>query len=157
MKRKDYVLFAIKGLTFVLLLLLLDTGAGYFFRLLTDKAMEKNPQGMNAEYAMLQADADILIIGGSDAHSSFVPDIIEDSLSLSCYNCGIDGHGIFYQCSLINSILKRTTPKIIVWSTDPRFLTNRTKGIPETLYRFYNRDPYVKKMVIVYQPQNYKI
>lgn len=146
-------IFITKALAFVVFFFLIDFGSGILFRFLTKMALENNPQGMIAEYTMQEVEADILIIGGSDAHSSFVPDIIEAQMNLSCYNCGLDGHGIFYQCCLINSILQRTTPKFIIWCTDPRFLTGRTKGIPETLYRFYDQDLFVKNMIDKIEPK----
>ena len=37
---------------------------------------------------------DVLIMGSSRAHHHYVPEIISDSLGLSCYNTGKDGNGI---------------------------------------------------------------
>jgi hypothetical protein len=65
-------------------------------------------------YSMEQTKADILIFGSSRANHHYVPKIFEDSLKLTCYNTGRDANGIFFQAALINSVLKRYTPKVII-------------------------------------------
>ncbi len=65
-------------------------------------------------YSFDSTKAEVLIFGGSRANRHYVPQVFEDSLNMSFYNTGRDGNGIFYQISLLKSILKRYTPKVIV-------------------------------------------
>ncbi len=71
-------------------------------------------QDYKTTYSMEVTQADILIFGSSRALHHYVPDIFEDSLSLSAYNTGRGGQFFFYQTAILKSILKRYTPKIIV-------------------------------------------
>ena len=45
-------------------------------------------------YVCKESNEDVLIFGSSRAKHHYVPDIIEDSLSMTCYNTGEDGNGI---------------------------------------------------------------
>ena len=66
-------------------------------------------------YALEKTEADILVFGSSRANHHYVPEIYSDTLGLSFYNTGRDGYGIFYQYALMKIILKRYTPKIIIF------------------------------------------
>ena len=45
-------------------------------------------------YVCKESTEDVLIFGSSRAKHHYVPDVIEDSLKVSCYNTGEDGNGI---------------------------------------------------------------
>jgi hypothetical protein len=66
-------------------------------------------------YAMEKTEADILIFGSSRANHHYVPEVFEDSLKMKFYNTGRDGNGVFYQLAVLKSILKRYSPKIILY------------------------------------------
>ena len=66
-------------------------------------------------YSMETTNADILVFGSSRANHHYVPEVFEDSLKTSFYNTGRDGNGIFFQTALLKSVLKRYTPKIIIF------------------------------------------
>lgn len=59
--------------------------------------------------------ADVLLFGSSRCIHHYVPSILEDSLGMSVYNCGLDGNGILYQYSRLRMILNRYIPKVIVY------------------------------------------
>lgn len=58
--------------------------------------------------------ADILILGSSKAKHSFVPRLFSDSLHLTAYNAGCDGHDVIYASLVLESFLERCQPKIVV-------------------------------------------
>jgi hypothetical protein len=58
---------------------------------------------------------DVLIFGSSRALHHYVPSIITDSLALSCYNCGMEGQGIFNNYALMRAVLRHNNPKLIVY------------------------------------------
>ena len=66
------------------------------------------------EYALKECNEDILILGNSIVINSLKPSIIEDSLGLSCYNAGASGQTMFYYHTVLNCVLKRYTPKMII-------------------------------------------
>lgn len=58
---------------------------------------------------------DILIFGSSRAFDHYIPQIFEDSLNMSCYNCGEDESGIALFYSRWKSIKQRYIPKYIIY------------------------------------------
>ena len=81
--------FIIKILVFAVLMLAVDMSIGKVFAILQDRAPYGNWQRFR--YINDEMRDDILIMGSSRASHHYVPKIIEDSLGMSCYNCGVDG------------------------------------------------------------------
>lgn len=59
--------------------------------------------------------ADVIILGSSRAYHHYNPQIIEDSLGLTCHNCGYDGTGIINMYGRLVEICKRKVPKIVLY------------------------------------------
>lgn len=72
-------------------------------------------------YILNQSTEDILIFGSSRAIHHYNPQIIKDSLGMTCYNCGQDGNGIVLFYGWWQIIKDRYTPKMIVYDVNPRF------------------------------------
>lgn len=125
--KKESLIFWIKSLVLILLLLLTDLLAGVLFPKLQNIALEKSPYAMVSEYTMWKVDKELILIGASETTHGFVPLILEDSLKLTVHNCGKDGYRFYYQSAMINGILKRYSPKIIIWSVSANFLSSPTK------------------------------
>lgn len=66
------------------------------------------------EYVMKECKEDVLIMGSSVVLNSLNPTIIEDSLGMSCFNAGASSQTPYYYHTMLNCILKRYTPKLIV-------------------------------------------
>lgn len=67
-------------------------------------------------YAAYSKDVkDIVILGSSRASHHYVPQIIEDSLGMSCMNLGTDGQGILYNYSLFHMLIQNNTPKVVIY------------------------------------------
>ena len=64
---------------------------------------------------------DILIMGSSRAHHHYVPQIMEDSLGMSCYNAGVDGNGIILMTGIYRMITQRYQPKLIIYDVEQAF------------------------------------
>lgn len=58
---------------------------------------------------------EVLIMGSSRASHHYVPQIIEDSLGISCYNCGVDGNGIVMFWGNFQMFIERYAPKMIIY------------------------------------------
>jgi hypothetical protein len=69
---------------------------------------------------------DLLIYGGSRAWVQFDPQIISDSLNISTYNIGINGHNFWLQYLRHSLLLKyNEKPKVIIHSVDIMTLGKR--------------------------------
>lgn len=72
-------------------------------------------------YILNQSNEDILIFGSSRAIHHYNPQIIEDSLGMSCYNCGQDGNGIVLFYGWWQIMKNRHLPKMIIYDVNPSF------------------------------------
>lgn len=85
-----------------------------------------------------EVDTDIVLIGNSAILNSLDPQIIEDSLSMTCYNGGIIGQGIEFSETIIDCILQRYTPKMIILGLRPEEMGgNIGEGIYDVLKPYY--------------------
>ncbi len=66
-------------------------------------------------YVCKESTEDVLVFGSSRAKHHYVPDIIEDSLKMTCYNTGEDGNGIIMCYGFLKMITERYTPKLIIY------------------------------------------
>lgn len=114
-----YRSFIIKSIVFIALFAGFDFLIGKVYRLLENKALEHSPYGMVTEYTMWKVNADVVIVGASEANHSYIPSLLQDGLGMSVYNCGKDGCRFYYQNAMINGILDRYNPKMIIWSISP--------------------------------------
>lgn len=85
-----------------------------------------------------EVSTDIICIGNSAILNSLNPEIIEDSLSMTCYNGGITGQGVFFFETIIDCILQRHTPKMIIVGLRPEEVGgNIGEGIYDVLKPYY--------------------
>jgi hypothetical protein len=98
------------------ILVVLDILAGKLF----DHFYFRSTSGESAQttYAVTTAAEDCQVFGSSRAVHHYVPGIIEERFSYSCYNAGKDGQGILYQYAVLKSILLRKAPRVILLDVD---------------------------------------
>lgn len=147
----NYRKFIIKGLVFLIMVVFFDFLLGLIMGKMEEMAMENNPSEMQADYTVKKVHSDVLIIGASDASHSYVPEILRDSLNLSVYNCGNDGEPSLYHIAVVNCILDRYSPKQIIWSVSPMWLSNKNANEDNNrlsvLKPFYKDYPYCREVV----------
>lgn len=142
-----------KTLAFALLFVLADYGMGPLFVNAKDKALERHPDDiwLKSSYSVEKVDAECIIIGSSTAVHHYDPEIIERKTGLSTYNCGQDGCFLLHSCCIINSILERYSPKMIIMDISPRALLDSDKRDEYQNMRFlsyyYDNDPVVKNFI----------
>lgn len=132
--------FVLKVLVFFALAAIMDFSFGFIFSWLRSHA--KGGSTANCEYIANKAREDIIILGSSRATHHYIPQIIEDSLGLSCYNCGEEGNGIVLAYGRFMMLTNRYKPKLVIYELTPGY----DYGIKEsnTKYLGYLR-PYYNK------------
>ncbi|MDP4277442.1 MAG: hypothetical protein Q8914_07380 [Bacteroidota bacterium] len=105
--------FVIRIVLFLVIASVIDVCVGYCFAFLQRGA--KGGDTLKDNYICRQTKEDILIFGSSRAIHHYNPIIIQDSLHLSCYNCGQDGNGIILMFGRYKIISERYHPKIIIY------------------------------------------
>src|SRR5690554_896947 len=58
-----------------------------------------------------ETDAELLIFGSSRAAFHYVPEVFNENLSLSSYNAGREGTGIFFEYAALIATLERYKPQ----------------------------------------------
>lgn len=100
-------------IAFFVAVVAIDFGFGVGCRYLIKHA--KGGHTRTHEYVANHCDEDILVFGSSHAIHHYVPEIIADSLGMSCYNCGAEGNGILFLYSRYLMATNRYTPKVVVY------------------------------------------
>ena len=130
--------FLVKLALFFALVYGLDVLAGYGFAWLRSHA--KGGSTANCEYIANRASEDIIILGSSRATHHYIPSIIEDSLGVSCYNCGEEGNGSILAYGRLKMLTNRYAPKLVIYEITPGYDYGRTD--PYSKYLGYLRAYY---------------
>lgn len=111
--------FLLKIGLFFLALIIFDRTLGMVFAYMGEHA--KGGYVGHHVYVTDKANEDILIFGSSRAIHHYNPQIISDSLDMTCYNCGQDGNGIVLFYGLWQMIKERHRPKMIIYDISQPF------------------------------------
>lgn len=112
-----------KFILYIIFFFAIITSIDYCFGRVCDYLNAHSQGGMSKQiYDMCMKDEyDVIILGSSRAHHHYVPQIMEDSLGMSCYNAGFDGNGIIMMYGLYKMITSRYTPKLIIYDVEQMF------------------------------------
>ena len=111
--------FLLKVLLFFAIVVLVDVLSEFGFSYLRGHA--KGGSTANNEYIANKSSEDIIILGSSRATHHYNPQILSDSLGLSCYNCGEEGNGVILAYGRYKMITSRYKPKLIIYEVTPGF------------------------------------
>lgn len=111
--------FLIQIAIFFALLFIIDRVAGYTFAYMSNHS--KGGYVGHHNYITDGVHEEILIFGSSRAIHHYNPQILTDSLGLSCYNCGQDGNGILLFYGWWQIIKEHYKPKIIIYDITTSF------------------------------------
>ncbi|MEI6047762.1 MAG: hypothetical protein WCS03_02600 [Bacteroidota bacterium] len=139
----------LKLILFSVILIILDYAVGSTLESLYFSKRSLSNENNKLNYSLNQANEDLLIFGSSTAYHGYIPKIFEDSLKMSCYNVGQNLMDIYFHYALLNSILQRYTPRIIILDlTAWDFVkSNDDFEILSDLYPFYYSNVSVKEVV----------
>ena len=111
--------FLIKVAVFLAIVAGVDRLAGLSF-----KALEHSARGgftKRDSFICDQLETDVLIMGSSRCVRHYNPQVISDSLRLSCYNAGQMGNGIILNYGRLRMIKERKQPSVIIYDLHPEF------------------------------------
>lgn len=111
--------FLLKVGLFFALVTLIDVACGFAFCVITRNA-QYGETYKNYYIANVSKD-DVLVLGSSHAVRHYVPSIVEDSLGLTCYNCGEPGCGIIPAYARYKMIAERHKPKLVIYEITPEY------------------------------------
>ena len=155
---KKFLLFLLKVGLFFLVLIIIDRALGKAFAYMGEHA--KGGYVGHHVYVTDKTNEDILIFGSSRAIHHYNPQIITDSLGISCYNCGQDGNGIVLFYGMWQMIKERYQPKMIHYDVNTVFDLYEGEGNQKYLgwLRMDYDRPGVKQIFTIIDPtENYKM
>ncbi len=104
--------FTLKIGLLLVLVVFIDSALGRFMEFSYFK--QKKGKGYRITNVLENVKSDILIFGSSRAAAHYDPSIIEKATGLSTYNLGLGGQSIMYHKAILDVILKRYKPKLIL-------------------------------------------
>ncbi|MCD8291488.1 MAG: hypothetical protein LUC91_08330 [Prevotella sp.] len=129
--------FFIRLFIYALIMFVCDLAVGFAGNRLLQNS--KDGHSWRQNYIANGVKADFLIFGSSRAVHHYDPNILKDSLGLTVYNCGFDGHGIICAYGFFKMITERYYPKVVVYEVTPRYdlLVNNNSQFLGPLRYFY--------------------
>lgn len=113
----------------------------------------------STRYSAEETKADMLIFGASRAQQQYNPTYFEDTLKMSAYNVGRDGASFFYHYAILQAVLKRYTPKIILLDCEYAALKKSDASYERlsTLLPLYKDHPEMQHIINMRSPfEKYK-
>lgn len=104
---------------FFALMAVIDVACGFGFNVLRRNA--KGGDTHKNYYIAEECCDDILILGSSRAARHYDPKVLEDSLGMTCFNCGEPGCGIITAYARYQMIATRHKPKIVLYEVSPLY------------------------------------
>lgn len=130
--------FVIRLIVFLIIMFILDRGFGFTMAYLQNHA--KGGYIGHHNYILNNSNEDVLIFGSSRAIHHYNPQVLMDSIGMSCYNCGQDGNGIVLFYGWWQLMKNRHQPKMIIYDVNPSF--DLLKGEDNSKYLGWLRSEY---------------
>ena len=105
--------FIIKIVVFFLIIVVIDQIGGRFLKYIDSHSQYGD--AFTREYITSRCTEDVIIMGSSRGNHHYDPQIISDSLKLSCYNCAYDALGILNMYGRYLLMIRKHTPKVLVY------------------------------------------
>ena len=147
LKKHQISFFFAKLVIFLLLIGLMDFAIGSILK----HFYFKQSSGIlsRTTYSIESTNEDILIFGTSRANHHYISELIENELNIKTYNVGSDGKPIFYHYAVLNCIIKRYTPKIIIFDFYPFEFENYNDSWEKisSLLPYYDSHPEIREII----------
>lgn len=130
----------------------IDNLVGYIGELALEKLPDFGNELCKINYCLNRVEADVIIIGSSRAHHHYNTKILADSVNnyletnYSFYNAGINGQFVDGNSCMVESIIKRHTPQIIIFETNASGFRKDNFQKQLSKYKpFYKTNPAVRE------------
>lgn len=137
---------AAKTLLFLGIVVVIDLFAGVALNRLEDECT--GGDAGRIRYICTQDTSDVLIFGSSRAHYHYIPQVLSDTLNMSCFNCGQNGMGVVFFYGLLQLVCQSHTPKMVIMDIYPPYdleINDNTQYI--SLLRPYYSHPGVDSII----------
>ena len=119
----QYTKFFKKIVIVLIVLIIADQVTGYLIRRLYYNMVAG--ENYRTTFSVDSTRADILVFGSSRASHHYVPEFFEKKFSMNFYNTGRDGNYVLSNYANFKAVMKRYSPKIIIFDLNPNDLVYR--------------------------------
>ena len=105
--------FIIEIVAFFLIIVVIDQIGGRIIKYIDSHSLYGD--SFTREYITSHCTEDVIIMGSSRGNHHYDPQIMSDSLKLSCFNCAYDALGILNMYGRYLLMTRKHTPKILVY------------------------------------------
>ena len=144
--KKGLSRFCIAVLIILISVAIVDSAIGKVMDWMLPKISNQGDTG-KTYFSLYDVESPIVVVGSSRASHHYVTQIIEDTLGMSAYNVARDGCFFSYNCCVVNSILDRYSPELIIWENGTEYLFNGFDDPLENLYPYYKRNKWVTSAI----------
>ncbi len=137
---------------FILLVFLTDFATGKVFHHLYKK--QKSGWEYRTRYSVEDTKAEMILLGASRVQQQYNPVYFEQRLNLSCYNVGRDGQSFLYQYVIMQGILKRYHPKIVLLECERKMFLKYSASFERLscLLPLYQDHPEMREIILLRSP-----
>jgi hypothetical protein len=123
-EKKQALRFFKKLLILAFLLFLIDRGVGSIIKYVYEKY--PTPDAKAFAHLIKHPSEDMYIFGSSRVVHGYVSNTFSDTLGLSCFNAGREQTNILYTDVIANAILRKHTPKLIIFDLNAKESVSHT-------------------------------
>ena len=109
-------------LLFFVIVAAVDVSVGAFGRYLQGHA--KGGSTRQFDDLVMKERHDVLILGSSRAHHHYDAPFLRDTLGVDVYNAGFDGNGVVLADGVLEMVLNRYKPQLVLFDVEPDFDVN---------------------------------
>mgnify|MGYP002517982146 FL=1 len=137
-KKKGLFAFCMRVVLLLIILFGIDRLVGATILELKNVGLQRNPESMSLKtsYTVEKVTADVVVVGSSKASHHYIPEMLTRHLGMTAYNCGRDGCFFLYQNCIVNMLLDRYKPKMILWDIQPGSFTDRNTAEEYQNFRY---------------------
>lgn len=125
--------FLYKAFIILVSIVIIDVVVGYVSRYTLAQLPPSNANVPHTVNSLMKEKTDILILGASKAKHGIDPKMLNKHFQMDCYNAGEDGMDMFFYNLILQGMLSRSTPKMVIVDMAPLSLNN-TPSVPKYLY-----------------------
>lgn len=144
--KKGLLRFGVAILIVLVSVAVVDMAVGKVMDWMLPKISNQGDSG-KTYYSLNDVNTPVVIVGSSRAAHHYVTEMIEDSLLMPAYNVARDGCFFSYNCCVINSILDRYAPELIIWENGTEYLYEGISDPLESLYPYYSQNKWVSRTI----------
>lgn len=130
-------------LLFFVIVAAVDVSVGAFGRYLQGHA--KGGSTRQFDDLVMKDRHDVLILGSSRAHHHYDAPFLRDTLGVDVYNAGFDGNGVVLADGVLEMVLNRYKPQLVLFDVEPDFDVNVYEKDNHHIRYIKNLKPYYRE------------